>query len=153
MGRGLLSEAETARLKWRGIPDRQLLELEARQRKRVTALEEMLHREREELEAIIDAMSSTPLQHEVEFGSVHAPAGYSTRMTWKDKIILVMTEAKRPLLAREIGPVLVAWEPLFLQSMEVDNAVSVHLSQLVKAGAVVRQKRKGRGAYLYSVAE
>jgi DNA-binding transcriptional ArsR family regulator len=153
MGHGLLSAAEIARLKWRGISDKQLLEFEARQRKRISELEVILQWEREELEAIIDAMSSSPLQHEVEFGSIHAPAGYSRRMTWKDKIILVMTEAKRPMLAREIGPVLIAWEPLILQYMEVDNAVSVHLSQLVKAGAVIREKRKGRGAYLYSVAQ
>ena len=153
MGKGLLSEAEIARLKWRGIPDRQLLELEARQRKRIAAIEDMLQRERDELEAIIDAMSHTPLQHEVEFGSIHAPAGYSTRMTWKDKIILVLTEAKRPMLAREIGPVLLEWEPHVLQYRDVDNLVSVHISQLAKAGGVVRQKRKGRGGYLYSVAE
>lgn len=153
MGKGLLSEAEIASLKWRGIPDRQLLELEARQRKRIAALEDMLQRERDELEAIIDAMSHTPLQHEVEFGSIHAPAGYSTRMSWKDKIILVLTEAKRPMFAREIGPVLEAWEPIFLPSLQVGNAVSANLSLLVKAGAVIREKRKGRGGYLFSVAE
>ncbi len=153
MRHGFLSEAEIGRMKWLGIPERQLLELEARQRKRVKALEELLEKERDELQAIIDAMSSHPMTHEFEFGSIHAPARYSTKLTWKDKIILVIAEAKRPLLAREIGPVLIQWEPHTLSYSDIDNTVSVHLSKLVKAGALIRTKRKGQGGCLYSLPE
>lgn len=148
-----MSEAEIARMKWLGIPDRQLAEIEAGQRKRIKSLEEQLERERQELEAIIEAMSNPPMRHEFEFGSIHAPARYSTKLTWKDKIILVLTEAKRPLLAREIGPVLIQWEPHTLSYTDIDNTVSVHLSKLVKAGALIRTKRKGQGGYLYSMPE
>lgn len=138
-------------MKWEGIPARQLAELEARQRERVKMLEDMLGREREELEGIIEAMSGSPLEHEVEFGSLLAPPRYSTKLTWKDKIILVVKEAKRPMLAREIGPVLIQWEPRTLTYTDIDKTVSVHLTKLVRDGGLVRIKRKGQSGSLYAL--
>jgi hypothetical protein len=52
-----------------------------------------------------------PIRAENHHGIGHAPVGYSDRMTWKDKIILAVAEAERPLLDREIIPVPKTWEP------------------------------------------
>lgn len=153
MNHAFLSDEEVSRMKWQGIPKRQLIEFEARQRERIKVLEEMLLREQEELKSIVAAISGTPLEHELQFGSVYAPPRYSPRMTWKDKIILVIKEAKRPLLAREIGPVLIQWEPTTLSYTNIDNTVSVHLSKLVRDGGLIRIKRKGQSGALYTLPE
>jgi hypothetical protein len=148
MSHPYLSAEEIARLKWVGINEKSLEELEARQRERIKALEKMLESERQELEWIIEARSDSSLEHEHAFGTIHAPARYSTKLTWKDKIILVISEAKRPMLAREIVPVLELWEPM---SRGLDKLVSVLLTRMVKDGALVRTKRKGQAGSLYSL--
>lgn len=155
MKRTYLNKDEISRLKWIGIPDSQLEEFEARQRERVAALEQLLNTERTELQAIINArsVSADGQDHEHKFGSLAAPAHYSTKMTWKDKIIQVVKEAKRPMLAREIGPVLLQWEPQTLSPHTIDNAVSVHLTRLVRDGVLKRVKRNGQSGALYSLVE
>jgi hypothetical protein len=152
MARHYLGAEEIARLKWVGINEKSLEELEARQRERIKALKKMLEEEKQELEWIIAARSQYPMQHEHEFGSIHAPARYSTKLTWKDKIILVIAEAKRPVLAREIAPTLESWEPM-LKGLNVPNVVSVLLTRMVRDGALVRTKRKGQAGSLYSLPE
>ncbi len=62
----------------------------------------MLQAEQAEFQAIIARRSASTWEHEHQFGSF----AVSTKMTWWEKIILVLEKAKRPLLAREIGPVL-----------------------------------------------
>ena len=153
MKHAFLTDEEISRMKWQGIPKRQLTEFEARQRERIKVLEDLLQREREELRAIMEEISGSSTQHVAEFGSASAPPRYSTRMTWKDKIILVVREAKRPLLAREIGPVLIEWEPVTLSYTDIDNTVSVHLSKLVRDGGLIRIKRKGQSGSLYALPE
>jgi hypothetical protein len=64
-------------------------------------------------------------------------------MTWKDKIILVVAEAKRPLLSREIGSVLKLWEPQWKHDA-INQLVSVLLTRLVRDGALMRIKRVGQ---------
>ncbi len=141
-----------SRLKWEGINEKSMAEIEARQRERIKVLREMLEAEEQELRWIIAARSSSPTEHEQRHGTVHAPARYSDKMTWKDKIILVVAEAKRPLLAREIGPVLKLWEPKGKHD-DIDQLVSVLLTKLVRDGALVRIKRKGQSGSLYVLPE
>jgi hypothetical protein len=88
-----------------------IAEIEEMQHERIKAFWEMLEAEEQELRSINAARSSSPTEHENRLGTVHAPATYSDKMAWKDKIILLVAEAKRPLLAREIGPILKLWEP------------------------------------------
>jgi len=66
------------------------------QRERIKTLREMLEAEEQELRWIIAPLSSSPTEHEQRHGTALAPARYSDRMTWKEKIILVVAEAKRP---------------------------------------------------------
>ncbi len=141
-----------SRLKWQGINEKSIAEMEARQRERIKALKDMLEAEEQELRWIIAASSSSHSDHENRNGTVYAPARYSDTMTWKDKIILVVAEAKRPLLAREIGPVLKLWEPQGKHE-DIDQLVSVLLTKLVRDGALVRIKRKGQSGSLYALPE
>ena len=112
----------------------------------------MLEAEEQELRWIIAARSSSPTEHEQRYGTVHAPARYSDKMTWKDKIILVIAEAKRPLLAREIGPVLRLWEPQGKHE-DIDHLVYVLVTKLVRDGALVKTKRKGQSGSMYAMPE
>jgi hypothetical protein len=153
MATSYLSDDEIARLKWIGINVVQLDAFEVRQRQRIQALEEQLARERQELASIIAARSGDNYRHQEEFGSQYAPPRYSTRLTWKDKIILVIKESGRPMLGREIGPVLKRWEPQGLKYTHLDNTVSVHLTKLVRDGALVRTRRKGQSGALYGLPE
>lgn len=139
-----------SRLKWIGIDQSSLNALEDRQRARIKALRELLEAEEQELTWIMAARSSSPANAENHHGTVHAPVGYSDKMTWKDKIILTVAEAKRPLLAREIIPVLKTWEPKD-KHKDIDSLVSVLLSQLVRDGALVRTKRKGQSGALHGL--
>ena len=119
---------------------------------RIKALREMLEIEEQELTWIMAARSSSTTKAENHHGTVHAPVGYSDKMTWKDKIILAVAEAKRPLLAREIIPVLKTWEPME-RHRDIDCLVSVLLSELVRDGALVRTKRKGQSGGLHDLPE
>jgi hypothetical protein len=141
-----------SRLKWLGIDETTLSALEDRQRERVRALREILEAEEWELRWIIAARSSQPNEFGDRHGTVYAPIGYSEKMTWKDKIILVIAQAKRPLLAREIVPVLKLWEPKE-KHKDIDALVSVLLTKLVRDGALVRIKRKGQSGALHSLPE
>ena len=96
------------------------------------------------------ARSAKLTKAENHLGTVHAHAGYSDKMTWKDKIILAVAEAKRPLLAREIIPVWKSWEAKE-RHKDIDSLVSVLLSQLVRDGALVRTKRKGQSGALHGL--
>ena len=119
---------------------------------RIKALREMLEAEEQELTWIMAARPASPAKAENHHGTVHAPIGYSDKMTWKDKIILVVAESSRPLLAREIIPVLKTWEPKE-RHKDIDSLVSVLLSQLVRDGALVRTKRKGQSGALHGLPE
>lgn len=149
MATSFLSDDEIARLKWIGINEVQLDAFEVRQRQRIQALEEQLARERQELASIIAARTGDNYTHQREFGSQYAPPRYHTKLTWKDKIILVIKESGRPMLGREIGPVLQRWEPHGLKFTNLANTVSVHLTKLVRDGALVRISRKGQSGALY----
>lgn len=145
-----LSIEANYRLKWIGIEETSLAALEDRQRTRIQALREILEAEEQELNWIIAARSSRPTQAANNHGTVHAPAGYSEKMTWKDKIILTVSEAKRPLLAREIKAILMKWEPSE-RHKDIESLVSVLVSQLVRDGALVRIKRQGQSGALYGM--
>ena len=147
-----LSIETISRLKWIGIEETSLNALEDRQRVRIKALRELLEIEEQELTWIMAAKSSKPTEAENHHGTVHAPVGYSDKMTWKDKIILAVAEAKRPLLAREIITVLKTWEPKE-RHKDIECLVSVLLSQLVRDGALVRTKRKGQSGALHGLPE
>jgi hypothetical protein len=90
-----LSIEAISRLKWIGIEETSLNELEDKQRMRIKALREMLEAEEQELTWIMAARSSSTAKAENHHGTVHAPVGYSDKKTWKDKIILAVAEAKR----------------------------------------------------------
>ena len=135
-----LSIEAISRLKWIGIEETSLSALEDRQRMRIKALRELLDAEEQELTWIMAARSSSTTKAENHRGTVHAPVGYSDKMTWKDKIILAVAEAKSPLLAREIIPVLKTWEPIE-RHRDIDSLVSVLLSQLVRDGMLVHAKQ------------
>ena len=143
-----LSIEAISRLKWIGIEETSLSALEDRQRMRIKALRELLDAEEQELTWIMAARSSSTTKAENHHGTVHAPVGYSDKMTWKDKI--AVAEAKRPLLAREIIPVLKSWEAKD-RHKDIDSLVSVLLSQLVRDGALVRTKRKGQSGALHGL--
>jgi hypothetical protein len=148
----LLTEEELARIKWVGLPDSNLAEFEARQRERIGEIEALLDREKRELERIILARTDNPTEHMWLHGSLDAPAHYSNTMTWKDKIIAVIREAKRPMLAREIAPVILLWEPMN-SSYDVPKIVSVNLTDLVRHGALTKTKRKGQSGSWYALPE
>ncbi len=137
-----------SRLKWLGIEETSLNALEDRQRIRIKALRELLEIEEQELTWIMAARSSKPTEAGNRHGTVYAPVGYSDKMTWKDKIILTVAEAKRPLLAREIKAVLMKWEPAD-RHKDIESLVSVLVSQLVRDGALLRIKRKGQSGAHY----
>ncbi len=145
-----LSIEAISRLKWIGIEETSLNALEDMQRLRIKALRDLLEIEEQELTWIMAARSSSTTKAENHHGTVHAPVGYSDKMTWKDKIILAVAEAKRPLLAREVIPVLKSWEPME-RHKDIDSLVSVLLSQLVRDGALVRTKRKGQSGALHGL--
>ncbi len=144
------SQEELAKIKWVGLPDINLAEFEARQRERVRELEVLLDKERMELERIILARSDNPMEHMRLHGSLEAPPYFSNTTTWKDKIIAVLRETKRPILARDIAPVILLWEPIY-NGYDVPKLVSVNLTDLVRHGAVIRTKRKGQSGSLYSL--
>lgn len=145
-----LSMEAISRLKWIGIEKISLSALEDRQRTRIKALRDLLAAEEEELKWIMAARSSEPTEAQGHHGTVYAPTGYSESMTWKDKVVLTITEAKRPLLAREIKAVLKRWEPADRHG-DINGLVSVMLSQLVRDGALVRTKRKGQSGALHGL--
>jgi hypothetical protein len=147
-----LSIEAISRLKWIGINETSLSALEERQRTRIKALRELLEAEEQELKWIMAARSAEPTEAQGHHGTVHAPLGYSESMTWKDKVVLTITEAKRPLIAREIKAVLKKWEPAERHG-DIDGLVSVMLSQLVRDGALVRTKRKGQSGALHGLPE
>ena len=72
-----------------------------------------------------------------------APQHYQTELAWKDKIHFVVKEAGKPIHGKEIGPALRRLQPHGLKFSNLDNTVSVHLSKLVRNGALVRIKVKG----------
>jgi hypothetical protein len=138
-------------MKWAGIPDTQLEAIEASQRQRINALEEMLASERRELATIIAARSGTASRQGTQFAIQPAPLHYSTALTWKDKILFVVKEVGKPMRSKEIGPALRRLQPHGLKFTNLDNTVSVHLSKLVRDGALVRIKVKGRLGSLYAL--
>lgn len=144
---------ERSILKWYGIGDAQLDELENRQRERIQQLENILKSERDELAKILNARAAKTLFPERHIGNVFAPPNLSPKMTWKDKILRVVDEAEKPLLAREIGAVLEEWEPKEWDYRDVNNTISVYLTQLVRDGGLIRTKRKGQKGSLYSLPE
>ena len=131
-----------SRMKWIGIDEKSFNAIEDRQRVRIKALRDLLEAEELELTHIMAARTSPSTASEHHNGTIFAPVAYSDKMTWKDKIILVIAEAKRPMLAREIAPVLALWEPMLAYSAE--KMVSVLLTRMVKDGALVRTSRNGR---------
>ncbi|MBP6720742.1 MAG: hypothetical protein KA239_00275 [Bacteroidia bacterium] len=146
------SDDQIPAMKWAGIPEMQLEALETRQRHRITALEEMLAAEKLELASIIAARSGkAPFQQGAQFAVQPAPQHYSTELTWKDKILFVVKEAGKPIHGKEIGPALRRLQPHGLKFSDLDNTVSVHLSKLVRDGALVRIKVKGRSGSLYGL--
>ncbi len=147
------SNDEFSDLKWGGVSDVQLEAFEARQRKRIQTLEEMLNRERQELAEIIAARKGTASKHGEKFVSQLAPQHYSTKLTWKDKILFVVKEAAIPIHGKEIGPALQRLQPYGLKFSNLDNTVSVHLTKLVRDGELVRMKRKGRLGAFYALPE
>ncbi len=145
-----LSIEEISRLKWIGIDATSLAALEDRQRTRIKALRDLLEAEEQELKWIMAARTSQPTEAQSHQGTVHAPVGYSDKMTWKDRIVLAVTEARKPLLAREIKAVLKKWEPAERHG-DIESLVSVLLTQLVRDGALVRTKRKGQSGALHGL--
>ncbi|MBP6720745.1 MAG: hypothetical protein KA239_00290 [Bacteroidia bacterium] len=92
---------------------------------------------------IIAARSSNRTKVGNHYGTVPVPVGYSDKMTRKDKIILAVADATRPLHVREIIPILKSWESKEW-CQDIDSLMSVLLSQLVGDGALVRSKRNGK---------
>ncbi len=154
MANFLDTDNQNPTIKWTGISETQLEALETRQRQRIKALEDMLVTERQELASIIAARSGTaPIQQGAQFAVQPAPQHYSTELTWKDKILFVVKEAGKPIHGKEIGPALRRVQPHGLKFSNLDNTVSVHLSKLVRDGALVRTKVKGRSGSLYGLSE
>ncbi len=147
------SEEEILRSKWFGIPPRQLEQVESLQRQRIMALEEMLARERKELASIVAARSSNASHYKTKYGLDKAPDRYSHDLSWKDKILYVISQAGRPLLGKEIGPRLRQLQPYGLVFSNLDNTVSVHLSKLVKEGQLIRVSRRGKAGSRYAIPE
>ncbi len=147
------SEEEILRSKWLGIPQRQLEQVESRQRQRIMALEEMLARERQELAAIAAARSSKASHYKTKYGLDKAPDRYSHDLSWKDKILYVVNQEGRPMLGKEIGPKLRWLQPYGLNFTNIDNTVSVHLSKLVKEGQLIRVSRRGKAGSRYAIPE
>ena len=67
--------------KWFGIPRIQLEQIESQQRLRVIALEEMLQRERQELETIIAVKSRMTANYQSHYSIDQAPAYFRTDLT------------------------------------------------------------------------
>ncbi len=148
-----MSEEEISRSKWIGIPQRQLEEVESRQRQRITALEELLSHERQELAAIVAIKISNGSKYQTKYVLDKAPNRYSHDLSWKDKILYVINQAGRPLLGKEIGPRLHQLQPYGLVYTSLDNTVSVHLSKLVKEGQLIRVSRRGKSGSRYAIPE
>ncbi len=131
----------------------QLQARETRQRRRVKALEEMLAAERQELASIIAARSGTASSHGAKFRTQLAPQHYSPKLTWKDKILFVVKEVGKPVHGKEIGPVLLRLQSHGLKFRHMENTVSVHLTKLVRDGALMRLKAKGGSGSFYALPE
>lgn len=145
------TDQEHSSKKWMGIPETQLEAVEAKQRQRIQALEDMLQLERLELASIIAARSGVVSKHGTKFVAQLAPQEYSPKLTWKDKILFVIKEAGKPMHGKEIGPALLQLQPRGLKYRHIDNTVSVHLTKLVRDGAVVRLKVKGGSGSFYEL--
>ena len=148
-----LADQESSTKKWVGIPETQLEAVEAKQRQRIQALEDMLQLERLELASIIAARSGMASNHGAKFVAQLAPQHYSPKLTWKDKILFVVKEAEKPIHGKEIGPALLRLQPHGLKYRYMDNTVSVHLTKLVRDGALVRLKVKGGSGSFYALPE
>ncbi len=106
----------------------------------IKALRELLVAEEQELICLTFARSSKPTVAVNHHGTVHASVGYSDKMTWKDKIILAVAEAKRPLLAKEISPVLLQSETHTI-SYTKEHTFTAHLTRHLRDGVHKRLKR------------
>ncbi len=148
-----LADQESSSKKWIGIPETQLEAVAAKQRQRIQALEDMLQLERLELASIIAARSGTASKHGTKFVNQLAPQHYSTKLIWKDKILFVVKQAGKPMQGKEIGPALLRLQPYGLKYRHLDNTVSVHLTKLVRDGALVRIKVKGGYGSFYELPE
>lgn len=100
---------------------------------------------------ILAARSDTTSTYELKLGTLQVPQYYSAELTWKDKILFAVKEVQRPVLGKEIGPMLERLQPYGLKFTNLDNTISVHLSRLVKDGALVRVSRRGRSGSLYAL--
>lgn len=113
----------------------------------------MLQLERLELASIIAARSGTASRPGAKFVAQLAPQNYSPKLTWKDKILFVVKESGKPIHGKEIGPALLRLQPYGLKYRHLDNSVSVHLTKLVRDGALVRIKVKGGSGSFYALPE
>ncbi len=76
---------------------------------------------------------------------------FYNQMTWKEKIIHVIENSGKPIPAKVIWPILLSWEPELSDKKDLRKVVSNFLSMLVKAGTVLKEKRTGQVASLYSL--
>jgi hypothetical protein len=73
--------------------------------------------------------------------------------TWKERILHVIQRHGVPMLAKEIVPALLEAFPTCAWASDTHNTVSVVLSQLVKAGALLRIPRPGVAGAEYALPE
>ena len=73
--------------------------------------------------------------------------------TWKERILSVIQRHGVPMLAKEIVPALLQAFPTCAWASDAHNTVSVVLSQLVKAGALIRIPRPGVAGAAYALPE
>jgi hypothetical protein len=73
------------------------------------------------------------------------------RMTWKDKIVHAIEVSGKPILARQIAPILISWEPELERKSHLQSTIANYLGQLVNDGAVIKTQRIGQRGAVYSV--
>lgn len=137
---------------WQGMSPDHVDALIAKQMRRILSLEEILQQEREELASLMAAKSGVTYLGSSKFRVQQPPLDYSSKLSWKDKILFVVKDAGKPILGGEIGARLQRLQPHGLNYTNLNNTVSVHLSKLVKAGALVRLGR-GKFGSLFALPE
>lgn len=90
-------------------------------------------------ENLFSNISNTPTPNDIE------------RMTWKDKIVHAIEASDKPILARQIAPILISWEPELEGRSHLQSAIANYLGQLVNDGAVIKTQRIGQRGAVYSV--
>ena len=72
-------------------------------------------------------------------------------MTWKDKIVHAIEVSGKPILARQIAPILLSWEPELERRYHLQSVIANYLGQLARDGGVIKTQRVGQRGAVYSL--